>query len=76
MFLYIMLFILRERRGKRLNCGVFHFTACGGALNGTTGEINVNHTYYSGYCHWDIQSPVMDSSILLVVEHFQQRYCW
>ena len=82
MFLQIILFILRGRRGKRfLNCYVFHFIACGGSFNSTSGEINVMSTYsrysrYSRYCNWEIQSPSMNSSILLVVEHFLLRSCW
>ena len=72
----IMLFILRGRREKFVNCCVFHFTACGGILNGVTGIISVMSTDYSGDCYWEIQSPLMNSSILLVVEHFQLRSCW
>ena len=69
--------VLRERLRKWFwNCCVFHFIACGGNLSGTTGEINVMSKDYSGYCYWEMQSPLMNSSILLVIEHFQLRSCW
>ncbi|XP_020604184.1 MAM and fibronectin type III domain-containing protein 1-like [Orbicella faveolata] len=51
-------------------------TACGQTFNGTTSEINVITSYYSGYCIWEIHSPLVNSSVLLVVQRFQMQYCW
>jgi len=53
----------------------YQSTACGGNFGGTTGEINVMSRDYSGYCYWKMQSPLTNSRILLVIEHFQLQSC-
>ncbi|KAL9953398.1 hypothetical protein ACROYT_G040810 [Oculina patagonica] len=51
-------------------------TVCVRNLSNGTGEISVTrNSYYRGYCNWEIHSPLMNSNILLVVEHLQM-YCW
>ena len=65
----------RTTRQTFLQFLYINFTACGQTFNGTTSEINLITSYYSGYCNWEIHSPLVNSSVLLVVQRFQMQYC-